>query len=51
MTDTFVARFTALARKLLPAMAALVLVLLATAANASEADLIIPTWPSRASSG
>jgi len=42
MTDTFVARFTALARKLLPAMAALVLVLLATAANASEADLIIP---------
>ena len=42
MTDTVVARFTALARKLLPAMAALVLVLLATAANASEADLIIP---------
>src|SRR5665647_184660 len=42
MTDTFVARFTALARKLFPAMAALVLVLLATAANASEADLIIP---------
>ncbi|MHB8784024.1 MAG: sodium-translocating pyrophosphatase [Desulfobacteria bacterium] len=42
MTDTVVARFTALARKLFPAMAALVLVLLATAANASEADLIIP---------
>jgi K(+)-stimulated pyrophosphate-energized sodium pump len=42
MTDTFVARFTAFARKLFPAMAALVLVLLATAANASEADLIIP---------
>jgi K(+)-stimulated pyrophosphate-energized sodium pump len=42
MTDTFVVRFTALARKLFPAMAALVLVLLATAANASEADLIIP---------
>ena len=42
MTDTFVARFTALARKLFPAMAALVLILLATAANASEADLIIP---------
>ena len=42
MTDTFVARFTALARKLFPAMAALVLVLLATAANASEAELIIP---------
>ncbi len=42
MTDTVVARFTALARKLFPAMTALVLVLLATAANASEADLIIP---------
>jgi K(+)-stimulated pyrophosphate-energized sodium pump len=42
MTDTFVARFTALARKLFPAMAALVLVLLATAANASEAELVIP---------
>ncbi|HLO09262.1 MAG TPA: sodium/proton-translocating pyrophosphatase, partial [Desulfobacteria bacterium] len=42
MTDTVVARFTALARKLFPAMAALVLVLLATAANASEAELIIP---------
>ena len=42
MTDTVVARFTAFARKLFPAMAALVLVLLATAANASEADLIIP---------
>ena len=42
MTDTFVARFTALARKLVPAMAALVLVLLATAANASEAELVIP---------
>ncbi|HSE14131.1 MAG TPA: sodium/proton-translocating pyrophosphatase, partial [Candidatus Deferrimicrobium sp.] len=42
MTDTVVARFTAFARKLIPAMAALVLVLLATAANASEADLIIP---------
>src|SRR5512143_2572985 len=42
MTDTFVARFSALARKLFPAMAALVLVLLATAANASEAELVIP---------
>ena len=42
MTDTVVARFTALARKLFPAMVALVLVLLTTAANASEADLIIP---------
>ncbi|GAB4242235.1 MAG: sodium-translocating pyrophosphatase [Deltaproteobacteria bacterium] len=42
MTDTVVARFTALARKAFPALAALVLVLLATAANASEADLIIP---------
>ncbi len=42
MTDTIVARFTALARKMFPAMAALVLVLLATAANASEADLVIP---------
>jgi len=42
MTDTFVARFTARARKLFPAMAALVLVLLATAANASEAELVIP---------
>jgi len=42
MTDTFVARFTAFARKLFPAMAALVLVLLATAANASEAELVIP---------
>ena len=42
MTDTVVARFTAFARKLFPAMAALVLVLLATTANASEADLIIP---------
>jgi len=42
MTDTVVARFTVLARKLFPAMAALVLVLLATAANASEADLVIP---------
>ena len=42
MTDTYVARFTALARKLFPAMAALVLVLLATAANASEAELVIP---------
>ena len=42
MTDTFIARFTALARKLVPAMAALVLVLLATAANASEAELVIP---------
>jgi len=42
MTDTFVARFTALARKLFAATAALVLVLLATAANASEAELIIP---------
>jgi K(+)-stimulated pyrophosphate-energized sodium pump len=42
MTDTFVSRFTALARKLFPAMAALVLVLLATAANASEAELVIP---------
>jgi K(+)-stimulated pyrophosphate-energized sodium pump len=42
MTDTFVARFTALARKLFPAIAALVLVLLATAANASEAELVIP---------
>jgi len=42
MTDTFVARFTVLARKLFPAMAALVLVLLATAANASEAELVIP---------
>jgi len=42
MTDTFVARCTALARKPFPAMAALVLVLLATAANASEAELVIP---------
>ncbi|HEX8044134.1 MAG TPA: sodium-translocating pyrophosphatase [Candidatus Deferrimicrobium sp.] len=42
MTDTVVTRFTALARKLFPAMAALVLVLLATAANASEAELVIP---------
>jgi len=42
MTDTFVARFTALARKLFPAIAALVLILLATAANASEAELVIP---------
>ncbi len=42
MTDTVVARFTALARRLFPAMAAMFLLLLATAANASEADLIIP---------
>ena len=42
MTDTVVARFTAFARKLFPAMTALVLVLLATAANASEAELVIP---------
>ncbi|MBW6502866.1 sodium-translocating pyrophosphatase [bacterium] len=42
MTDTVVARFSALARKLFPAMATLFLLLLATAANASEADLIIP---------
>jgi K(+)-stimulated pyrophosphate-energized sodium pump len=42
MTDTVVARFTALARKMFPALAALVLVLLATAADASEANLVIP---------
>ena len=42
MTDTFVARLTVLARRIFPAMAALVLVLLATAANASEAELVIP---------
>ncbi len=42
MTDTVVARFSALARKLFPAMAALFLLLLATAAGASEAELVIP---------
>jgi K(+)-stimulated pyrophosphate-energized sodium pump len=42
MADMFVTRFTSFARKMFPAMAALVLVLLATAANASEADLVIP---------
>jgi K(+)-stimulated pyrophosphate-energized sodium pump len=42
MNDTVVARFSALARRLFPAMAALVLLLLATAAGASEAELVIP---------
>jgi K(+)-stimulated pyrophosphate-energized sodium pump len=42
MTDTVVARFSAIARKLFPAMATLFLLLLATAANASEAELVIP---------
>jgi hypothetical protein len=40
MTDTVVARFTAFARKLFPAMAALVLVLLATAANGAPGPLV-----------
>src|SRR5512139_2160217 len=42
MTDTVIARFSALSGKLIPAMAALVLLLLATAAGASEAELVIP---------
>ncbi len=42
MTDTVVARFTALARRLFPAMAAMILLLLATSAGASEAELVIP---------
>ncbi|HEX9204946.1 MAG TPA: sodium/proton-translocating pyrophosphatase, partial [Candidatus Deferrimicrobiaceae bacterium] len=42
MTDTVTARLSALARKLFPAMAALFLLLLATAAGASEAELVIP---------
>ena len=42
MTDTVVARLSALARRLFPAMATLFLLLLATAANASEAELVIP---------
>ena len=42
MNDTVVARLSALARRFFPAMAALVLLLLATAAGASEAELVIP---------
>ncbi len=42
MTDTVVGRFTAFARKLLPAFAAVALLLIATAAGASEAELVIP---------
>jgi K(+)-stimulated pyrophosphate-energized sodium pump len=42
MNDTVAARFSPLARKMFPAMTALVLLLLATAAGASEAELVIP---------
>jgi K(+)-stimulated pyrophosphate-energized sodium pump len=42
MTETVVARLAVLARRFLPAAAALLLMLAATAANASEAELVIP---------
>jgi K(+)-stimulated pyrophosphate-energized sodium pump len=42
MTDTVVSRLSALAKRLFPAMATLFLLLLATAASASEAELVIP---------
>ena len=42
MTDTVVGRFAVFARKLLPALAALALLLIATAAGASEAELVNP---------
>ena len=42
MTDTVIARFSVVARKMFPALASLVLLLLATAAGASEAELVIP---------
>jgi K(+)-stimulated pyrophosphate-energized sodium pump len=42
MTDTVVARCTEFTRRLLPAAAAFLLMLLATTAGASEAELVIP---------
>ncbi len=45
MTDTVVTRCSAFTRRLLPAGAAFLLMLLATTASAGEAELVIPISP------